>query len=134
MPGLGQQPAAAAPSLQQQQQLMLQRQQQAALAGTAASGSLHQRPPAKQAIAMAKPTAGFSAAGTVRPPLPAPGAAQQAARPAVSAADMIPAAKRKKRKLMDNRLPEKVYAPFMPQHSFGLTAPAHLPCPQFVAL
>lgn len=121
MPGLAQQPAAAAaaPSLQQQQQLMLQRQQQAALAGTAASGSL-QRPPAKQAVAMPRPAGGFSAAGAVRPPLPAPGAAQQAARPAVSAADMIPAAKRKKRKLMDNRLPEKVYAPFMPQHFFWL--------------
>lgn len=114
MPGLGQQPAA--PSLQQQQQLMLQRQQQAVSAGAAASSSLHQRPPAKQAVAMARPAAVFPAAGAVRPPSPAPGAAQQAARPAVSAADMIPAAKRKKRKLMDNRLPEKVLAPFLPQH------------------
>lgn len=87
---------------------MLQRQQQAASAGAAASGSLHQRPPAKQAIAMARPAAGFPA-GAVRPPSPAPGAAQQAVKPSVSAADMIPAAKRKKRKLMDNRLPEKVH-------------------------
>ena len=116
MPGLGQQPATAAPNLQQQQQLMLQRQQQAASAGTAASGSLHQKPPAKPAVAMARPATGFSAAGAVRPPSPAPGAAQQAARPAVSAADMIPAAKRKKRKLMDNRLPEKVSSAFLCQH------------------
>lgn len=107
MPGLGQPAAAAALSGLQQQQLMLQRQQQAASAGAAASS---QRAPAKQPGAIARPAAVFPA-GTVRPPSPAPGAAQQAARPAVSAADMIPAAKRKKRKLMDNRLPEKVLAP-----------------------
>lgn len=104
MPGLGQ-PASALPSLQQQQQMMLQRQQ-AASSGAAAPGSLlHQRPPAKQAVAMARPAAGFSA-GVVRPPSPA---GQPAVKASVSAADMIPAAKRKKRKLMDNRLPEKVY-------------------------
>ena len=62
---------------------------------------------------MTRPAAGFAAAGAVRTPSPAPGAAQQAARPAVSAADMIPAAKRKKRKLMDNRLPEKVFCAFL---------------------
>lgn len=92
---------------------MLQRQQQAASAGAAASS---QRPHAKQAAAIARPAAVFPA-GTVRPPSPAPGAAQQAARPAVSAADMIPAAKRKKRKLMDNRLPEKVLAPLVRSNS-----------------
>lgn len=88
---------------------MLQRQQQAALTVAAAPGSLlHQRPPAKQAVAMARPAAGFSAS-VVRPPSPALGAAQPAVRAPVSAADIIPAAKRKKRKLMDNRLPEKVH-------------------------
>ncbi|KAL3150613.1 hypothetical protein ABBQ32_000419 [Trebouxia sp. C0010 RCD-2024] len=105
VPGLGQ-PASALPSLQQQQQMMLQRQQ-AASSGAAAPGSLlHQRPPAKQAVAMARPAAGFSA-GVVRPPSPA---GQPAVKASVSAADMIPAAKRKKRKLMDNRLPEKAMA------------------------
>lgn len=106
VPGLGQ-AASNQTSLQQQQQLMLQRQQQAAAANAAASGGLQHRPPAKQNVAMARPAAGFSSAA-VRPPLLAPGAAQPAAKPPVSAADMIPAAKRKKRKLMDNRLPEKV--------------------------
>ena len=98
-----------APNLQQQQQqLILQRQQQAAAAAAgAASSSVQNRPPAKQAVAMARPAAGFSS-GAVRPASPAPVAGQAANKPPVSAADMVPAAKRKKRKLMENRLPEKV--------------------------
>ena len=89
----------------QQQALLLQRQQQAA---AAASGNLQTQQPAKQPVAMARPAVGFSS-GAARTPSPAPvTAAQTANKPAVSAADMLPAAKRKKRKLMDNRLPEKV--------------------------
>ena len=107
LPGMGQ--SGGAPSLQQQQQqLIMQRQQQAAAAAAgAASGSLQSRPPAKQSVPLTRPTAVFSAGG-VRPPSPAPVAGQIASKPPVSAADMLPAAKRKKRKLMDNRLPEKV--------------------------
>ncbi len=100
-----------APGLQQQQQqLIMQRQQQAAAAAAAAgaaSGSLQSRPPAKQSVPLARPTAAFSSGG-VRPASPAPVAGQIASKPPVSAADMLPAARRKKRKLMDNRLPEKV--------------------------
>ena len=79
----------------------------AAAAAGAASGSLQSRPPAKQSVVLARPTAVFSSGG-VRPPSPAPVAGQTASKPPVSAADMLPAARRKKRKLMDNRLPEKV--------------------------
>jgi len=105
LPGMGPQQSGA-PSLQQQQLIMRQQQAAAAAAG-AASGSLQSRPPAKQSVPLTRPTAVFSAGG-VRPPSPAPVAGQIASKPPVSAADMLPAAKRKKRKLMDNRLPEKV--------------------------
>ena len=108
LPGMGPQQSGAPSLQQQQQQLMMQRQQQAAAAGAgAASGSLQSRPPAKQSVPLARPTAVFSSGG-VRPPSQAPVAGQIASKPPVSAADMMPAARRKKRKLMDNRLPEKV--------------------------
>ena len=101
----------SASTLQSQQQaLLLQRQQQAAAAAAAAaaSGNLQAQQPAKQPVAMARPAVGFSSVAA-RTPSPASASAPQTAnRPAVSAADMLPAAKRKKRKMMDNRLPEKV--------------------------
>ncbi len=107
LPGMVPQQSGA-PSLQQQQQQLIMRQQQAAAAAAgAASGSLQSRPPAKQSVPLTRPTAVFSASG-VRPPSPAPVAGQIASKPPASAADVLPAAKRKKRKLMDNRLPEKV--------------------------
>lgn len=95
----------------QQQALLLQRQQQAAAAAAAAaSGTLQAQQPAKQPVAMARPAVGFSSVAA-RTTSPAPATAPQTAnRVAVSAADMLPAAKRKKRKMMDNRLPEKVAA------------------------
>ncbi len=96
IPSMGHQQQGAPSLQQQQQQLIIQRQQQAA----AAAGSLQARPPAKQTVAMARPAAGFSS-GAVRPPTPAPVAGQTANKPPVSSADMVPAAKRKKRKLME---------------------------------
>ena len=109
---------------------MLQRQQQAAVANAAAAGGLQHRPPAKQNVAIARPSAGFSSAA-VRPALSAPGAAQPAAKPPVSAADVIPAAKRKKRKLMDNRLPEKVKQMQIAYIQQTCTCPIH-GCPLFI--
>ena len=70
---------------------------------------------------MARPAVGFSSVAA-RTPSPAPATAPQTAnRVAFSAADMLPAAKRKKRKMMDSRLPEKVQLHCMP-------ALASVPC------